>query len=257
MHLEEICEIIEKRIVGHDGRMLWIHAPKIASEAKPGQFVHISCNDFPLRRPISICCIEGEAFSIVFEQRGMGTSWLAQREAGGFLNIVGPCGNGFDIKDTEKKAFFVGGGIGTPPLLAAAKCYGNGGTAILGFRSRDYVLLEKEFQEAGARVILTSDDGSAGRKALVTEPLLECIRAGGVEEIYACGPIPMLKGVEKLALEYKIPCQISMEQRMGCGVGACYVCACKTKSRYAPDGWRYTHVCKNGPVYKAGEVMFE
>ena len=227
-----------------------------ASFRAPGQFVHIRCGEgLLLRRPISVCsCMEDEPddlLSIVFEVRGEGTRWLAGRELGDSLDVLGLAGNGFDLKP-EGRYLLVGGGIGIPPMLGCAQYTGGRATAILGGRSRDKIILEDFFREDCAKVLCATDDGSLGHHgfvdALVRRELSE---DRGYDGELACGPKPMLRNVAKVAEEFGIPCQVSMEERMGCGVGACLVCACDMA-----DGSR-KHVCKDGPVFDSREVDWD
>lgn len=227
-----------------------------ASFRAPGQFVHIRCGEgLLLRRPISVCsCMEDEPddlLSIVFEVRGEGTRWLAGRELGDSLDVLGLAGNGFDLKP-EGRYLLVGGGIGIPPMLGCAQYTGGRATAILGGRSRDKIILEDFFREDCAKVLCATDDGSLGHHgfvdALVRRELSE---DRGYDGVLACGPKPMLRNVAKVAEEFGIPCQVSMEERMGCGVGACLVCACDMA-----DGSR-KHVCKDGPVFDSREVDWD
>lgn len=233
-----------------------IHCPDIAKMAQAGQFVHVKDVGFTLRRPISICQINPEKgnIRIVMEVRGDGTAQIAQTPEGGMLDVMGPLGHGFQLLEPTESAVVVGGGIGVPPMLETASHYGENATAILGFRSASAAILEEDFQRAGCQVVLCTDDGTKGRKGFVTQALKEHLEQSKPSIIYACGPLPMLKGVAALAKEYGVRCQVSMEERMGCGVGACLVCACKTKR---PDGQEgFSHVCKNGPVFEAEEVVF-
>ena len=227
-----------------------------ASFRAPGQFVHIRCGEgLLLRRPISVCsCMEDEPddlLSIVFEVRGEGTRWLAGRELGDSLDVLGLAGNGFDLKP-EGRYLLVGGGIGIPPMLGCAQYTGGRATAILGGRSRDKIILEEFFREDCAKVLCATDDGSLGYHgfvdALVRRELSE---DRGYDGVLACGPKPMLRNVARVAEEFGIPCQVSMEERMGCGVGACLVCACDMA-----DGSR-KHVCKDGPVFDSREVDWD
>lgn len=231
-----------------------VDCPKLAEESWCGRFVHIRCGEKPLRRPISICEIDKEngTITLVFEVRGEGTEWLASRKEGDAINILGPLGNGF-FPDPEKPAIFVGGGIGCPPMLGAAQDYGENAEAILGFRSEAQVILLDKFESACRRVAVTTDDGSFGTKGFVTDILKERLEALPDAVVYACGPMPMLKNVAALCEAKNVQCYVSLEQRMGCGVGACLVCACKT---HDADGEHMRHVCKNGPVFDAREVDF-
>ena len=233
-----------------------LFAPELAGAAIPGQFVHIRCGEQPLRRPISICAIDRKngALRLVFEVRGKGTEWLSKRQVGELLDVLGPLGNGFSLPEDGEGVLLVGGGIGTPPLLGVAQALSGKAEAILGFRNADACILARDFALACANVQIATDDGSLGYHGLVTDLLQARIsQEKPCSGILACGPKPMLMAVSALAQEYHIPCQVSLEERMGCGVGACLVCACKTKEA---DGEHYRHVCKDGPVVDAKEVVW-
>ncbi len=231
-----------------------IDCPNLAKESWCGRFVNIQCGEKPLRRPISISEIDQEngTVTIVFEVRGEGTAWLAERKAGDELNILGPLGNGF-FPDKEKPAIFIGGGIGCPPMLGAARDYGEDAEAILGFRSKEQLILLDKFEKCCQSVSVTTNDGSFGTKGFVTDILKDKLQEKPDCVVYACGPMPMLKGVAAMCAEHGVHCYVSLEQRMGCGIGACLVCACKTHEK---DGEHMRHVCKNGPVFDAKEVDF-
>ena len=234
-----------------------IECPEAAAKAAPGQFVNILPDGaFTLRRPISICGIDKKegTLRIVFEVRGKGTKALSELRAGDSVNMLAPLGHGFTLPAPESRVILVGGGIGTPPMLPLAEYFGKNAVVISGFRNRDAVILQDDFAAAGAKTILCTDDGSAGRFGLVTLPLEEEIKAEKPALICACGPLPMLRATAALAEAYEIPCQVSLEERMGCGIGACLVCACRTKDANGDE--QYTHVCKNGPVFNAKEVIW-
>ena len=257
MKVERECKIVSKEQVGDAVYMTLEVGDMIrASFRAPGQFVHIRCGEgLLLRRPISVCsCMEDEPddlLSIVFEVRGEGTRWLAGRELGDSLDVLGLAGNGFDLKP-EGRYLLVGGGIGIPPMLGCAQYTGGRATAILGGRSRDKIILEDFFREDCAKVLCATDDGSLGHHgfvdALVRRELSE---DRGYDGVLACGPKPMLYSIVQAARRHHVPCQVSMEERMGCGVGACLVCACDMA-----DGSR-KHVCKDGPVFDSREVDWD
>jgi dihydroorotate dehydrogenase electron transfer subunit len=232
-----------------------IHCPKIAEEAKAGQFVHIQCEGKTLRRPISICEINKDngIIRLVFDIRGEGTQWLSDRKKGETLNVLGPLGNGFDLSNTNKKVLFIGGGMGSPPLLEAAKAFNGNADAILGFKCLGNSMLVNDFNNCCSDVLLTSDDGTLGEKGFVTSTLIKRIQNTKYDILYSCGPLAMLKAVSKIALENSIECYVSMEERMACGVGACLVCACKVKVN---NKEAYKHVCKDGPVFNAKEIVW-
>lgn len=247
--------VIEKKAVARGIFDMTVHCPEIAEIAAPGQFVNIRAEGFSLRRPISICEIDKDKGNIrlVFEVRGEGTAKISEINAGGLIDIIAPLGgNPFALLDRSAKAVTIGGGIGVPPMLALAGYYNNNCTSIIGFRSADAVILKKDFERTGAQTILCTDDGTAGQKGFVTDALNALLSTDKPDIIYACGPAVMLKRIAAIAKEHNIHCQVSLEERMGCGVGACLVCACRT----IRDGEEfYAHVCKDGPVFEAEEVM--
>lgn len=247
--------VTEKKTLAKDIYSVTVKAPEAVKAAKVGQFATITAEGFMLRRPISICEIDREngTLRFVFEVRGKGTEQIARINTGDTMDILAPLGNGFRIPD-GKRVIAVGGGIGVPPLLGIAKNAGELCTAVLGFRSYEKIILAEDFKAYGSKTIICTDDGSVGIHGVVTQPLAEELDKGEVGAVLACGPEPMLKAVVKLCLERNIPCQVSMEQRMGCGVGACVGCTC-VLDRGGKD--YYARVCKEGPVFDAKEVKFD
>lgn len=223
---------------------------ELAEITKVGQFAHVYVNGKTLRRPISICSVKDDIIRIVFEVRGEGTEILSQTKKGELVNIIAPLGKGFEL-DQNKKTVLIGGGIGVPPMLYAAETLGKNAVVINGFRNRKAVILTEDFKKTGCEFIETTDDGSYGIKGFVTQPLLQVINKADM--VCACGPMPMLKGIAAIAHENHIPCQISLEQRMACGVGACLGCAVAIRKG---ENVVYQHVCKDGPVFNAEEVVF-
>lgn len=248
------CVLLDKKEVAPGIFDFWVSSQTFAQSAQPGQFAHLLVPGKTLRRPISICDVDRErgALRLVFEVRGEGTRILSQKKPGESLDILAPLGHGFTLGNATENAVFVGGGIGVPPLLYAARHYGCNATVIIGFRNKNAVILEQDFKDAGCRVIVTTDDGSYGVHGFVTASLAEVLQ-GRVDKVYACGPTPMLKAVAASAEQAGAPCQVSLEERMGCGVGACLVCACKIK---AGGSETFQHVCKDGPVFDAKEVVW-
>ncbi len=248
--------IIEKKTLAKEMYSFVILCPEVAEAAQPGQFVHIRIGSFTLRRPISICEIDKAkgTLRIVFEVRGKGTAEIAGLNKGDLIDMLAPLGHGFTVNPDAKKVICIGGGIGTPPILPLAQIYGSKAAVITGFRSANAVILQEDFKKTGAETILCTDDGTMGVHGFVTQPLEDLLKNGGVDAIYACGPMPMLKGIANLAKQYNVPlCEVSLEERMACGVGACLGCACKIKRN---DEEYFLHVCKNGPVFNAEEVVW-
>ncbi|MCL1835713.1 MAG: dihydroorotate dehydrogenase electron transfer subunit [Oscillospiraceae bacterium] len=220
--------------------------------AKPGQFMHIKCGEgLLLRRPVSICTASQSEIFFVIETKGAGTQWLSERKPGDILDVFGPLGRGFDIPGS---GFIVaGGGVGAAPLLFAAQAAAGKATAVLGFRSVKNVILEKEFAAACDKVLIATEDGSTGVKGTVTGPLDTLIRSGAYAGVLACGPRPMLAAVAKTCGRRGVDCMVSLEERMGCAIGACMVCSCRT---HADGAERMSRVCKDGPVFNATEIVW-
>ncbi len=257
MKYEENCELLEKTQLKDDIFRFKIKTEKIAKESKPGNFLEIKVcqNGEPfLRRPISIFSIDGENVEFIFQVKGKGTELLSTAKVGEKINILGPLGNGTFSVNNYNVVAIIGGGIGVYPLYEAAKQL-KGKAKIntyLGYRNKDYVTVEKEFKEVSDKVIVTTDDGSYGEKGFAIDFLKNDEKP---DIIMACGPLPMLRAVKQFAQENNIKCQVSLEERMGCGLGACLGCAVKTatSSKENPEYW---HVCKGGPVFDASSVEF-
>lgn len=247
-----LCRILYKVQLTSDIFDMTVEAGELAQLAKPGQFAHIYVPGKTLRRPVSICEINRSERTLrfVFQIRGEGTRRLAQMRVGDSLDLLAPLGSGFTLGEPSRRALFVGGGIGVPPLLEAAKNFGKNATVLAGFRNQSNIILKEDFEKHGSRVLVATDDGSFGHHGLVTH----CIGELDFDVIFACGPTPMLKAVCRIAAERGVPCQISLEERMACGVGACLGCAVKLKK----DGQEvYGHVCKDGPVFDYQTVVWE
>lgn len=255
-YTQGLYPVVSKKTLAKEIYDYTIYCPEIAAEAQCGQFVNIKADGFMLRRPISICGIDKEkgTLRIVFEVRGEGTKALARINEGEMIDIIAPLGGrGFELLGNDKKAVIIGGGIGNPPMVPIAEHYGKNAVVISGFRNASAVILQEDFAGTGAEVILCTDDGTAGRKGFVTDALAEVLEKDKPDIIYACGPNVMLRRIVEQADKYGIRCQVSLEERMGCGVGACLVCACRT----IRDGKEYySHVCKDGPVFESKEVIF-
>ncbi len=262
-----------------------VSAPQIARSAQPGQCVNIRISDGLdplLRRPFGVHRTDGDTISILYEIVGRGTKLLSQKKAGEYLDILGPFGHGFDMRSVAGRRshpaiadwpvracaqpvtgrwspVLVAGGMGVAPLVFLAEALARGPRSagrepvvLIGGKNRKRILCEREFKEIGCRVKIATDDGSKGSKGYVSDVLdnvlssMDCSRA----VIYACGPVPMLAAVSRLAVSRGIPVQVSLESHMSCGIGACLGCVVKTSSGFK-------RVCKEGPVFDAREIVWE
>lgn len=235
---------------------LWLSDGEIAKEALPGQFVSLYCKDSGrlLPRPISLCEIDKEKgrIRLVYRTVGKGTKEFSHLKAGDTIEIMGPLGNGFTLEG--KKIILLGGGIGIPPMLELSKAFrdfsGCEVQIVLGYRD-GRLFLSEEFKPYG-RVFIATEDGSAGTCGNVLDAVRE--QELSADMIFACGPLPMLRGVQAYAGERGIRAQISMEERMACGIGACLACVCGSKETDPHTNVRNKRVCKDGPVFYADEI---
>lgn len=213
-------------------------------DAKPGQFVNLSIDGLYLRRPISICDVNDNALTIIYKVVGVGTEKMSKM-VDEEVDTLLPLGNGYDLSTSEDKPLLIGGGVGVPPMYYLAKKLIEAGkkvTVILGFNTSSEIFYEEEFKALGAKVIVTTVNGSYGIKGFVTNAIPE-----DYTEIYTCGPEPMLKAIYKACNKKG---QYSFEERMGCGFGACMGCSCKTITGYK-------RICKDGPVLRGEEILWE
>ena len=254
MKVKEKCIVISQDCIAKDIYSLWLKTDKIAAQARPGQFVSVYCNDggHLLPRPISLCEINQEkgTLRLVYRVVGKGTEMFAALKAGDSVEVLGPLGNGFPMEEAEgKRVFLIGGGIGVPPMLETAKQLKGEPVLVMGYR--DELFLTHEMNKAGELVIAT-EDGSAGTKGNV----LDAIRENDLKAdmIFACGPKPMLRALKAYGLENNIPCYVSMEERMACGVGACLGCVCQSTEVDDHSQVKNKRVCKDGPVFLSTEV---
>lgn len=247
--------VIEQKMIADGICSMWLDAKEVAVQAKPGQFISVYSNDKSrvLPRPISICEIDREkgTLRIVYRVVGKGTEEFSKAEAGDSFEILGPLGNGFPIEEAkDKKVLMIGGGIGVPPMLQTAKEIEGEAIIVSGYRNQD-LFLKEELESAGTLFIAT-EDGSVGTKGNV----VDAIRENQIEAdmMFACGPKPMLRALKDYALEKGIPCWISMEEKMACGIGACLACVCQSKDVDSHSHVHNKRICKDGPVFLSTEV---
>lgn len=245
--------IYKQEYISQDVFSLWLEAKDIATYAKPGQFVNVYCNQDSrlLPRPISICEVNREAgmIRLVYRVVGAGTKEISQLNKGQALDLLGPLGNGFAFDhNTKSNSLLIAGGIGIPPMLELAKQLKGNKYIILGYRSSELFLVE-ELSKYGT-VSIATEDGSIGTKGNVIDVLRKLNLT--IDAIYSCGPKPMLAAVKEYGVNNNIKTQLSLEEKMACGVGACLGCVCKGKSEEGTTVRK--RVCKEGPVFLAEEV---
>ena len=241
---------------------LVLRAPQIAPLIQPGQFAHVRVapmKDALLRRPFSIFQVAGDTFSILYKNVGKGTDALARMRAGEELSVIAPLGHGFTVPQAGGEIpLLVAGGYGMAAMFLLAQRSPQRGVVFVGGRRRMDILCEKEFAALGWEVRATTEDGSHGEKGLVTQPLL--VEIGnrkseiGNRKLFACGPTPMLKAVGKIAEDFNLPCELSMDEHMCCGVGVCLTCVIPVKTS---DGWEYQRTCTEGPVFDSRQIVWE
>ena len=210
-----------------------------------GQFVNILLDGFYLRRPISVCDRENGLLTIVYKVVGKGTEKMSAMKVGEVLDVLTGLGNGYDLSEAGEAPLLIGGGVGVPPMYLLAKdliAAGKSVSVILGFNTKDEIFYEEEFRALGAKVLVTTVDGSYGIKGFVTDAMKDM----NYSYFYTCGPEPMLKAIWKASVTGG---QFSFEERMGCGFGACMGCSCKTLTGNK-------RICKEGPVMRKEEILW-
>lgn len=244
----QLFTIKENQALTHDIYRLQLTGDT-SSITAPGQFVNIALQGFYLRRPISVCRWTPDNLTLIYKVVGEGTDALAAMDSGELVDLLLPLGNGFTLPQRNAPTLLIGGGVGTPPLLGLAEALCKEGitpTVLLGFRSSRDVFLLGEFLDLGCQVVVATEDGTLGTGGYVTN-LAEF--AGGWDSYYTCGPEPMLRAVHAAMEKRGIPGQLSFEERMACGFGACMGCSCETL-------YGSKRICKDGPVLESREVKW-
>ncbi|MFA5356279.1 MAG: dihydroorotate dehydrogenase electron transfer subunit [Candidatus Omnitrophota bacterium] len=257
--LQLTAKILYNKKVKGDYFCLAMRAPWIAKESVPGQFLNIKVSgsyEPLLRRPFSIHKAGGPDIWILYEVVGEATRILSGRKPGEYINVIGPLGKGFDYTLSvagDRLSILTSGGMGVAPLLfLAEKLSKSRKLALIGARDKEHLLCEKELKDLGCAVRVSTDDGSRGFKGYVGDLLEKELSDMGDTQravIYACGPRPLLKEISRVSKKHGIAAQISMEEHMACGIGACLGCVVNTK-----EGFK--RACKEGPVFNAGEVIW-
>ena len=241
---QEVLKITENTPVTDSVFMMKLEGQGL-EEQKPGQFVNIRLDGQFLRRPISVCDSEAGKLTIVYKAVGKGTEQMTRLLPGEELDVLTGLGNGYDLTRAGDRPLLLGGGAGVPPLYWLARVLREQGkrvTAVLGFNSAEDVFAEEDFRKLGCETTVTTADGSHGVRGFVTDAMPE-----EYSYFYACGPEPMMRAVDRIA---KTDGEFSLEERMGCGFGACMGCSCRTR-----DGMK--RICREGPVLRRGEILWE
>jgi len=257
--LEQTVQIVSNERDTDSYFRLVLRAPKIAPLIQPGQFAHVRVpplKDALLRRPFSIFQVFSDTFSILYKTVGKGTEALARMGVGEELSAIAPLGHGFTVPDRGAETpLLVAGGYGMAAMFLLAQRSPQKGIVFVGGRKRVDILCEKEFQTLGWDVRVTTEDGSHGEKGLVTQPLLKELKTMVAHrKVFACGPTGMLKAVSKLAEEFKVPAELSMDEHMCCGVGVCLTCVIPVQ---VDGGWEYQRTCTEGPVFNSRQVIWD
>lgn len=235
--IDSSLKIISNHEIARDCRMLCLEC---AEKPLPGQFVQVEVPGFYLRRPFAVADWQDGILTLVYKKVGQGTAFLAGMQPGQSLSVLHYLGNGFDVVQAAQHPCLIGGSVGVAPLLYLAR-FIHEPTVVMGFRSASDVMLKAEFEDLGCKVVICTEDGSAGTRGFVTGAL-----PADMDYYYACGPMPMLRAISSAT---EISGQMSLEARMGCGFGACVGCSIQTAG-----GPR--RVCKDGPVFKNTELIW-
>jgi len=259
MKIQQARAISQEKL-GGDYQVLVLEAPAIGAAAAPGQFVHVRIPrraEFTLRRPFSVFRADDRTLSILYKRVGRGTEAMTELRAGDKVDLLGPLGNGFPLDTAGAFPVIVAGGYGIAPLCFLARRLAAPGLALVGGASADDILCLDEFGEAGWQVRVATEDGSRGEKGLVTAVLDSWLQeqAGKEDPVcFACGPDAMLKAVGDRAMAGGWKAWLSLEKRMGCGVGVCLACVQKVRGEDGTETW--ARVCRDGPVFESREVVW-
>lgn len=265
----ENCKILAHKKISQEYTLMKVHSPRVSRSAKPGMFVHVLAGDgegLLLRRPFSLLEAEHANISFVYKVVGHGTKALSEKRPGEVLNVLGPLGNPYSVRAASKQIILVAGGYGVSPTFYLSrelkkKRFTGEIISIIGARTKSLLMYAEEFKKLGVKTHVTTDDGSAGRKGIVTDALGELLQRSPLPprplapstpftQVFCCGPYAMLRAVARMCMKFSVPCQVSMEQQLGCGLGACLGCVIKTHGGYR-------RVCTEGPVFNAEDVIWE
>ena len=247
------AQVLKNRQINSNVKLLELRCPEICRAALPGQFVHVKTihSENFLRRPFSIADVDVETgvLTIIYRIVGKGTQEYARLEIGDEISVLGPIGSHFELR--KGRPLLIGGGVGIAPLIFLAKeLIAQKPILLIGGRNKDEVFWQEFLKPYADKIYITTDDGSVGYKGFTVDYLPEILKQEQIDEIYSCGPMIMMEGIAKLAQKEQIPCQVSLEKRMACGIGVCLGCTFEGKVT-----GRRRKVCSEGPVFPAEEVF--
>ena len=261
--------ILSNKEVAEAHYLLRCECAEIAQQARPGQFIHVMIPQGPgllLRRPFTIYTVEGREITMLYQIIGDGTKHLSEMPKGARLQVLGPLGNTFNFTPKPEPAILVGGGAGIASLMLLAVALRQNGIETIGLVGAQYharLLSIADLESMGITVHIATDDGSSGHHGYVTDLLTDLLKQRGKRgckpllhpTIYACGPHGMLAAVTKIAVDFEVPAQIAMENRMGCALGVCLGCVCPVRT--GTDSFEYQRVCTEGPVFNAADIVWD
>ena len=240
---QSLCPVVSNAEVMPGVYLMWLDAPAIARGALPGQFITVGCEGWILRRPFSIHQVDSKRLAILFKVVGEGTLWLSKQPAGKKMDVLGPLGRGFSLAPGSGNLLLVGGGIGIAPLIFLAQYASRGHTVALIHGAKTAAQIYPQSLPRGVEFIPVTEDGTRGIKGRATDVLPDFLR--GAEQVFACGPRDMYE-----AMSLPRGCQVSLEVRMGCGLGACRSCTINTRKGLK-------QVCRDGPVFELGDILWK
>lgn len=255
-------EVVSNELIAESHYLLRCSCPEIAVSALPGQFIHVLIpqgSGLLLRRPFTVYTVEGNEITMLYQLIGEGTNVLSSLKRGDLIRVLGPLGNTFEISPVSNPAIIVGGGAGIASLMLLAVALREEGVRALGLvgsMNEARLLSVSDLRAIGIETHIATDDGSVGHRGFVTELLTHILETYELQQpiIYACGPDGMLRTVTQIALDYGIPTQLAMENRMGCALGVCLGCVCKVQM--PGGGFEYQRVCTEGPVFNAEDIIW-
>lgn len=255
--------ILSNEAVAEAHYLLRCECPEIAQYARPGQFIHVTIPHGPgllLRRPFTIYTVEGHEITMLYQIIGDGTKHLSEMPIGARLQVLGPLGNTFNFTPKPEPAILVGGGAGIASLMLLAVALRQKGIETIGLVGAQYharLLSVSDLASIDITVHIATDDGSIGHHGYVTDLLTDLLKQTNWDRptIYACGPHGMLAAVTQIAVDFEVPAQIAMENRMGCAMGVCLGCVCPVRT--GTDSFEYQRVCTEGPVFNATDIVWD